>query len=208
PPVRTRFKPGESGNRRGRPKGAKNKVPALNEERLKNIILEEAYRAIRINDGDRQIKVPMAQAIVRTIAINAVKGQQRAQKLFTEMLTTTERENRADYLRGVEALIDYKIGWERELERWRIHGITDRREPVLHPDQIVVDPREGTVQIVGPQSEQEREQWNLLKSRRGAIEAELHMLEEQAEDPRRPDRKAILKNIKLAKRTLDHIDQL
>lgn len=208
PPVTTRFKPGQSGNRRGRPKGARNKVPALNEERLQDIILEEAYRAIGVNDGDRQIKVPMIQAIVRAIAVNAVKGQQRAQRLFTEMLTTTERENRADYRREVEALIDYKKDWERELDRRRVLGITGRPEPIPHPDQIVVDPREGTVQIVGPQSKQERDQWNLLKSRRGAIEAELQMLEDQAEDPRHSDRKAILKDIKLLKRTLDHIQHL
>ena len=37
----------------------------------------------------------MAQAIVRAVAVNAVKGQQRAQRLFTELLTTTERENKA-----------------------------------------------------------------------------------------------------------------
>lgn len=205
PPVSSRFKPGESGNRRGRPKGARNKAPALNQERLKEIVLEEAYRTIGINDGDRQIEVPMAQAIVRTIAINAVKGQQRAQKLFTEMLTTTERENRADYLREVEALIDYKLDWERELERWRIHGITDRREPVPHPDQIVVDPRASTVQIVGPQTERERDLWDFLRDRRGELEATLRSLEEKAEERRSPDRKAILKEINLVKGTLSHI---
>ena len=37
PPATTRFKPGKSGNPRGRPKGARNKMPALNEERLKDI---------------------------------------------------------------------------------------------------------------------------------------------------------------------------
>ena len=144
PPVSTRFKPGESGNRRGRPKGAKNRVPALNEERLKNIILEEAYRAIRINDGDKQIKVPMAQAIVRAIAVNAVKGQQRAQRLFTEMLTTTERENRALHNEFLDAAMTYKIEWERELERRRQLGITDLPEPLPHPDHVVLDMQTGT----------------------------------------------------------------
>lgn len=42
PPEDTRFRKGQSGNPRGRPKGAKNKLPALNEERMKTIILEEA----------------------------------------------------------------------------------------------------------------------------------------------------------------------
>ena len=32
PPASTRFKPGQSGNPKGRPKGANNKKPKLNEE--------------------------------------------------------------------------------------------------------------------------------------------------------------------------------
>ena len=42
PPVTTRFKKGKSGNPRGRRKGAKNKLPTLNEERLKSIVIGEA----------------------------------------------------------------------------------------------------------------------------------------------------------------------
>ena len=55
PPVHTQFKPGQSGNPKGRPKGAKNKRPKLNEERLKGIILDEAYRDITVRDGDRPL---------------------------------------------------------------------------------------------------------------------------------------------------------
>lgn len=46
-----RFKPGQSGHPRGRPKGAKSKPPKLNEERLKDMILAEAYRPIKVADG-------------------------------------------------------------------------------------------------------------------------------------------------------------
>ncbi len=44
PPEGSKFRKGVSGNPRGRPKGSKNKLPALHEERMKAIILEEAYR--------------------------------------------------------------------------------------------------------------------------------------------------------------------
>ena len=119
PPAATRFKPGKSGNPRGRPKGARNKLPALNEERLKTIILTEAYRTIKVNDGPRQVNVPMAQAIVRSLALNAVKGQHRAQRLFSELLSTTERENKALHDEWLNTAMVYKARWEQEIEYWK-----------------------------------------------------------------------------------------
>jgi hypothetical protein len=85
PPAAFQFKPGQSGNSKGRPKGARNKKPALNEERLKAIIIDEAYRTIKVNEGKRQISIPMAQAIIRSLAVNAARGQHRSQQLFAEL---------------------------------------------------------------------------------------------------------------------------
>jgi Family of unknown function (DUF5681) len=51
PPSANRFKKGQSGNPYGRPRGAKNRRPPLNEQRMKTIILDEAYRKITLNEA-------------------------------------------------------------------------------------------------------------------------------------------------------------
>jgi Family of unknown function (DUF5681) len=81
PPDHAKFRKGVSGNHRGRPKGTKNKLPALNDERMKAIILEEAYRTITVRDGTKNVTVPIARAVLRSLAVNAVKGQHRSQRL-------------------------------------------------------------------------------------------------------------------------------
>ena len=117
PPASTRFRKGQSGNPGGRPKGARNKLPALHEERLKDIVLAEAYRDIKVHDGDRQVTVPMAEAIIRSMALKAAKGDHRSQKLFSDLLNRTEASRKSLHDAWLENAFDYKVQWERELER-------------------------------------------------------------------------------------------
>lgn len=162
PPEDTRFRKGVSGNPRGRPKGAKNKLPALNEERMKGIILEEAYRTITVRDGTRNVTVPIARAVLRSLAVNAVKGQHRSQRLFSELLASVETANRALHDEWMQTAMDYKKRWDKELTRRRVLGITDLEDPIPHPDDVRIDLRRGNVRIVGPWTKEdkvERDGW-------------------------------------------------
>ena len=187
PPADTRFKPGQSGNPRGRPKGSKNKRPGLNEERLKDIILDEAYRGITVRDGERNVTMPMAQAIVRSMAVNAAKGHHRAQRLFAELLAGTESARRMLNDRWLETAIEYKVEWDKELRRRDRLGIVDLPEPLPHPDHVEIDLHQGTARVIGPSTKEEKAAVDDLIENKHLLIEELHginVAKEATDDPK------------------------
>ena len=69
PPKSSRFKPGQSGNRKGRPKGSKNTYNLLNE------ILSQK---ITIKENDENIKISKKAAILTQLINKGVKGDVKA----------------------------------------------------------------------------------------------------------------------------------
>lgn len=190
PPSATRFQPGRSGNPRGRPPGSKNKQPtAMNVERLKEVILEEAYRPVQVNDPSGPLTIPMAQAVFRSIAVNAAKGQQRSQRLFTELVGDTERYRKAFYDRWFRTAVNYKAEWDHELERRQKLGIPGP-EPLPHPDDLVINTATATVDIRGPLTREEKGQWESAAQFRERGRAEIARWERKLKRTRDVDERA------------------
>lgn len=207
PPVATRFRKGQSGNPNGRRKGAKAKspIPALNDERLKTIVLEEAYRSITINDPSGTIDIPMAQAVVRSLAVNAAKGNQRAQRVFTQLLTTVERDNKRLHDEWLQTAINYKVEWDRELDRRKTLGINGPA-PLPHPDDIIIDMNTGSVRIKGPMTKEDKVKWDKILFHKQEAELNIQELKEILKaDPNHPERKEIEDEIKFSERGLKTI---
>jgi hypothetical protein len=69
PPVATRFKPGQSGNPNGRPKGSVN---------LKTDLRSELSERIQIREGERSLRVSKQRAMLKALVSKALKGDARA----------------------------------------------------------------------------------------------------------------------------------
>lgn len=73
PPKSSRFKPGESGNKRGRPKGNKN---------FKTDLLEELQEKITIREGGKEKKVTRQRAYVKKVYNDAMSKNARGSNLL------------------------------------------------------------------------------------------------------------------------------
>ena len=77
PPKESRFKKGQSGNRRGRPKGSKN---------LKTDLTEELQTEIKVREGPRAVKISKQRAIVKTLIAKTLTGDARAVTTLTNLM--------------------------------------------------------------------------------------------------------------------------
>ena len=173
PPKASRFKPGTSGNPGGRPKGSGRAKPAdVVVEQIKALVLEEAYRPIQIRDGDKLVELPLVRAVVRSLGLNAAKGQHRSQTMLLDLVTAVEGERRSNRERLFEEVIDYKLHWEKEIALARRAGLPEPT-PLPHPDSLIVNPFNGSVISRGPWTEEEKAEYDQMIAFKREMEEEL-----------------------------------
>jgi hypothetical protein len=77
PPVRRRFKPGQSGNSKGRPKGRR---------KVRTAVEEALNQRITIREGDRTHSLSKLDGFVLTILNKALQGDAKAQTVLITLL--------------------------------------------------------------------------------------------------------------------------
>src|SRR5688500_2826803 len=75
PPKEFQFKPGQSGN----PKGAKRKHPSITRD-LKAALERALNRKVRLNQGEREQTVTMAEAGIRQLVAQFARGDRYARR--------------------------------------------------------------------------------------------------------------------------------
>ncbi len=119
PPKHGQFRPGESGNSKGRPRGAKN---------LKTELQEELAETIKIKESGHAKTVSKQRAMLKSLTAKAVQGDARAANLVVGMIFKLLHDQ-PDDSDGVELTpTDHAILAEFEanvLKAARIKGETD-----------------------------------------------------------------------------------
>src|SRR5258708_36802131 len=188
PPAEFRFKKGTSGNLKGRT--AKEGLlvakkfggqPGIGfETRLKTIAIEEAYRLITVREGDRIEKVPVIQAILRKVAVNAANGNTRAQRIYLDLVIGAEADRSAAAAELLRAAVEGKEYWAGIFAEYDRRGI-DRPEPVPHPDDVVIDYKTGEVRIEGPVMTEQKQARETAISNKKKFEKDLEICIEAME---------------------------
>ena len=80
PPKHTQFKPGRSGNPRGRPGGHRN---------LRSVIRSTLNENVTIREGERTRKISTMEAVVRRCVNNALKGEPKAFAALLQLVRST-----------------------------------------------------------------------------------------------------------------------
>ena len=77
PPKGTQFKPGQTGNPKGKPRGAKN---------LKTELLEELQEVIPVKEGGVRRKVSKQRAMLKSLTAKAVQGDPRTASILINLM--------------------------------------------------------------------------------------------------------------------------
>jgi Family of unknown function (DUF5681) len=81
PPKATRFRPGQSGNPRGRPKGARG---------LSTIIAAALGERVAINEDGRRRRITKFEAAIKQLVNRAASGEIRATQLLIQLVQSDE----------------------------------------------------------------------------------------------------------------------
>ena len=87
PPAENRFKKGQSGNAKGRPKGTRN---------FKTDLREELAEPVNVREAGRERTVSSQRAAVKQLRAKALKGDQRALERWLLLAERYDLEDTAD----------------------------------------------------------------------------------------------------------------
>lgn len=154
PPPQFQFKKGRSGNPKGRPRKAAKKAasPRFEDASLDKLLEQEAFRLLQLNENGKPVEMSAAQAILRSLLVDGVKGNRLAKKYAFEMLRKEEHETLKRSLDRFDHFAKKKAEGNAKIAECEKRGVEPPRL-YPHPDDILLDIAKLEVHLLGPMSE-------------------------------------------------------
>jgi hypothetical protein len=183
PPKAHRIPKGQTLNPAGSSRKARaRKAKKAAASSVDEVILAEAYRPIQIREGDDTVSIPAIQAHMRALGLAGLKGNRSATRDFLMFVQGAERRRGAEVMEEVRTALDYKENYAMLARLRTARGLPP---PLPHADDVVIDHRAGTVTIVGPMTESERELLKRLLAARALAYSEITAQQAEVEETRR-----------------------
>ena len=88
PPVETQFKPGQSGNPKGRPKRSRN---------MKLLLREELDRPVQLQENGTVVQISKAEGIIKRFVANAIAGNPATIKALLTIVDDNDTSHNEDF---------------------------------------------------------------------------------------------------------------
>jgi hypothetical protein len=157
PPRSGQFQPGQSGYPRGRkPHNANPEAKLPSFRPTQRLLRSEAKRLIAVRDGDRSYKIPITEAVIRSLTQTALKNGVLAQRTFLSLQQAEDARLAAEQEEVFSSWEDYVAQARKAFELAEANG---EPEPDLHPhpSDVILDYDNREVQVIGPRDAKEAE---------------------------------------------------
>jgi hypothetical protein len=149
PPAEHRFKPGRSGNPRGRPRKKRPETPKMAEKSFHGQLEQELSRKLTLMENGEPIELPASQAIARAMIATALKGSRLAQAKLYKIKTEQEEKAAEQAREHYVWCLTQKYKGEAAMKAAQEQGLP-APELYPHPEDIIVDPTSWRARVLGP----------------------------------------------------------
>lgn len=139
----TRFKKGQSGNPKDRPRKESGATGAWPTE-VTQLIKAECERLLTLTEGGKPVVMPALQAVVRSTIVSAAKGNPHAQRTVVQSAAAAQAQEAKAKQDEYDGAILLKIQLDHDRNIWVAKGHAEI-DMLRHPSDIEINRETGAV---------------------------------------------------------------